>query len=53
MFIRTVHKRSLLSIFISAAIIGAAIIMLRFPQALANGVSRVLSVCSSGNIPTL
>lgn len=53
MFIRTVHKRSLLSIFISAAIIGAAIIMLRFPQALANGVSRGLSVCSSVIIPTL
>lgn len=53
MFIHTVHKRSLVSAFVSVAIIVVAIVMLRFPQALANGVSRGLSVCSSVIIPTL
>ncbi len=53
MFIRTVHKRSLFTAAVSAAFIVVAIIMLRFPQALANGVSRGLSVCTSVIIPTL
>ena len=53
MFIHTVHKRSLFTVAVSTAIIGVTIIMLRFPQALANGVSRGLSVCSSVIIPTL
>lgn len=53
MFIRTLHKRSLFTAAISAAIIAVAVVMLRWPQALANGVSRGLSVCSSVIIPTL
>ncbi len=53
MFIHTLHKRSLFTASISAAIIAVAVVMLRFPQALANGVSRGLSVCSSVIIPTL
>lgn len=53
MFIHTVHKRSLINVFAGIAIIGVAMMMLRFPQALANGVSRGLSVCSSVIIPTL
>lgn len=53
MFIRTLHKHSLLTVAASAALIAVAIVMLRFPQALANGVSRGLSVCSSVIIPTL
>lgn len=53
MFIRTVHKRSLYTVGISAALIATAFVMLRFPQALANGVSRGLSVCSTVIIPTL
>ena len=53
MFIRAVHKRSLLTAAGSASIIAVSIIMLRYPLALANGVSRGLSVCSSVIIPTL
>ncbi len=53
MFIHTIHKRSLYSVGISAALIATAFVMLRFPQALANGVSRGLSVCSTVIIPTL
>lgn len=53
MFIRTVHKQTLYTVGISAALIAVAVIMLRWPQALANGVSRGLSVCSSVIIPTL
>ena len=53
MFIRTLHKRSLFTAAVSTAIIAVAVVMLRFPQALANGVSRGLSVCSSVIIPTL
>lgn len=53
MFIRAIHKRSLYTAAVSAAIIAVSIVMLRFPQALANGVSRGLSVCSSVIIPTL
>jgi uncharacterized membrane-anchored protein YitT (DUF2179 family) len=33
--------------------IAVAMVMLRWPQALANGVSRGLSVCSAVIIPTL
>ncbi len=53
MFFHTLHKRSLFTAAASAALIAIAIVMLRFPQALANGVSRGLSVCSSVIIPTL
>ncbi len=53
MFIRTVHKQTLSAIGINATLIAVAVVMLRFPQALANGVSRGLSVCSSVIIPTL
>lgn len=53
MFIHTVHKQRLTAIGVSAALIATAIIMLHWPQALANGVSRGLSVCSSVIIPTL
>lgn len=52
-FIRTLHKRSLFTAAVSVAVIVLAAVMLRFPQALANGVSRGLSVCSSVIIPTL
>lgn len=53
MFIHTLHKRTLFTSAVSAAIIAVAVVMLRWPQALANGVSRGLSVCSSVIIPTL
>ncbi len=53
MFIRTVHKQTLRTIGISVLLVAVAAVMLRFPQALANGVSRGLSVCSSVIIPTL
>lgn len=53
MFIRTVHKHSLYTAGVGAALITTAFVMLRWPQALANGVSRGLSVCSSVIIPTL
>ncbi len=50
MFVRTIRKSS---VFLSVSFIIIAIVMLRYPQALANGVSRGLSVCSSVIIPTL
>ena len=53
MFIHTVHKQRLTAFGAGVATIVVAVIMLRFPQALANGVSRGLSVCSSVIIPTL
>ena len=53
MFIRTLHKRSILTAFLSTALLATAALMLKFPQALANGVSRGLSVCTSVIIPTL
>ncbi len=50
MFVRTVRKTSAL---LSATMILVAAVMLRYPQALANGVSRGLSVCAAVIIPTL
>ncbi|MBQ4612900.1 MAG: hypothetical protein IJB26_05100 [Clostridia bacterium] len=53
MFIRTFHKRSIRYGCVAALFFGIAALMLYWPQALANGVSRGLSVCSTVIIPTL
>ncbi len=53
MFIRTVHKRALLTLGQAALFALIAIVLLRWPTALANGIRRGLSVCGSVIIPTL
>lgn len=53
MFIRTLHRRSLHTAALLLAFGSAAFVMLHWPQALANGVSRGLSICSGVIIPTL
>lgn len=53
MFIRTLHKHSIRSSGIALLFIVVAAVMLHWPSALANGVSRGLSICSAVIIPTL
>ncbi len=53
MFIRTIHNRTLRAGGIALTFILIAYILLRYPTALANGVSRGLSICSAVIIPTL
>ena len=53
MFIHTLHKQALRSGGIALLFIAVSIVMLHWPTALANGVSRGLSVCSAVIIPTL
>ncbi len=53
MFIRTVHKHTLRNVGLAIGLLAAAGLLLRYPTALANGVSRGLSVCGTVIIPTL
>ncbi len=53
MFIRIVHKHRLRAGMIALLLLFTAGILLRYPTALANGVSRGLSICGTVIIPTL
>jgi len=53
MFFKTVHKRSIINIGLIAAVTAAGGALLVWPQAVATGVSRGLSICGSVMIPSL
>lgn len=53
MFIKTLHKSALKTGGQLAALIGAAAALLLWPQAVAGGVSRGLSICGTVIIPSL
>ncbi len=53
MFIRTIHKTSWRTIGTALLFFITAVLLLRYPTALANGVSRGLSICGAVIIPTL
>lgn len=53
MFIRTVHKSTLQTFGLVAAIVFSAFVMLKWSSAAATGVSRGLSICTSVIIPSL
>ncbi len=53
MFIRTIHKHTLYTGGVALLFALTAYILLSYPAALANGVSRGLSICGAVIIPTL
>lgn len=53
MFIRTIHKSGIQTAGLLLAIVGAGAALLAWPAAVASGVSRGLSICSSVIIPSL
>jgi len=52
-FVRILPKRTLQNALTAAGLLAATVLMLWRPQAMATGISRGLSVCSSVIIPTL
>ncbi len=53
MFIRTIYKSTLRTYMTTTLFIGIVGILLRYPAALATGISRGLSICGAVIIPTL
>lgn len=53
MFVKTIHKSSLKNGGLFLLMIGAAMALLTWPQAVAGGVSRGLSICGTVIIPSL
>ncbi len=53
MFVRVVPRRTLQSVLTALGLLGATVLLLCYPAAMSNGISRGLSVCSSVIIPTL
>ena len=53
MFVKTIHKSSLKNGGLFLLMAGAAMALLTWPQAVAGGVSRGLSICGTVIIPSL